>query len=383
MWHERRYGALADRPSGDGQGTGAGQHRRPARAARCACACTPGSTRSPRSATTSSRSFRPVRGPGARPRTFARRLVQQVAERRNPRTSATVDQLLSRYLDQFDGTPNTLELYRTHVRNHISPVLGHLKVGRLDPETLDSFYAELRRCRRALHRAAGGRSTTARPATTSATERCGRTCAGRSRRPRSATSTSSCPAPTSGRSAGGWVGESPTTQAEPPRGAEAEPAAADGRAGRADRRRSRGAIPTGAALVWMAMTTGDPPRRAVRDPAVVARSRSRPRDDLAAQGDPPRARGPLGRGRPQDPPAASDRARRRDRRRAARAHRALPRPAAKLGIELVDDAFVFSDAVDGSDFLTPDSVTQRYDRMATRSGSRRPCTSCATTRRPS
>jgi integrase len=36
-----------------------------------------------------------------------RRLLSQVAEKRNPRTSATVDQLLARYLDQFDG-PRTL-----------------------------------------------------------------------------------------------------------------------------------------------------------------------------------------------------------------------------------------------------------------------------------
>lgn len=75
------------------------------------------------------------------------RLLQQIAERRNPRTSATVDELLTRYLDQFAGAPNTLDLYRTHVRNHIGPCLGHLRVGRLDAETLDSFYAELRRCR--------------------------------------------------------------------------------------------------------------------------------------------------------------------------------------------------------------------------------------------
>jgi len=75
------------------------------------------------------------------------RLVREVAEHRNPRTSATVAQLLERHLDQFDGAPNTLSLYRGHARKHISPLLGHLKVGQLDAETLDSFYAELRRCR--------------------------------------------------------------------------------------------------------------------------------------------------------------------------------------------------------------------------------------------
>jgi integrase len=55
--------------------------------------------------------------------------------------------------------------------------------------------------------------------------------------------------------------------------------------------------------------------------------------------------------------------------------------AAALGVELRPDAFVFSNAFDGSTFLTPDSVTQRYDRMAARWGSRPRSTSCGTTRR--
>jgi hypothetical protein len=50
-------------------------------------------------------------------------------------------------LDQFAGAPGTLELYRGHVRNHISPRLGRYKVGQIDAEMLDSFYGELRRCR--------------------------------------------------------------------------------------------------------------------------------------------------------------------------------------------------------------------------------------------
>ena len=44
------------------------------------------------------------------------RLLHEVAEKRNPRTSATVDQLLTRYLDQFDGAPNTLTLTDGHAR---------------------------------------------------------------------------------------------------------------------------------------------------------------------------------------------------------------------------------------------------------------------------
>jgi len=75
------------------------------------------------------------------------RLISQIEERRNPRTNATVDQHLERYLNQFDGAPKTLSLYRGYVRKHISPFLGHIKVGALDADVLDSFYAELRRCR--------------------------------------------------------------------------------------------------------------------------------------------------------------------------------------------------------------------------------------------
>ncbi len=42
--------------------------------------------------------------------------------------------------------------------------------------------------------------------------------------------------------------------------------------------------------------------------------------------------------------------------------------AAALGLELTDDAFVFSLAVDGSEHLKPDSVSQRYARLARRLG---------------
>ncbi|MGH3803324.1 MAG: integrase, partial [Pseudonocardiaceae bacterium] len=88
-------------------------------------------------------------GPGAdrQARRVRDRLISQVEERRNPRTKATVDQLLERYLDQFDGAASTLTLYRGYIRNHIAPFLGKTKVGALDADILDSFYAELRRCR--------------------------------------------------------------------------------------------------------------------------------------------------------------------------------------------------------------------------------------------
>ena len=45
------------------------------------------------------------------------RLLNQVDERRHPRTNASVNQLLKRYLDTFfDGEPSTRDQYRGYLR---------------------------------------------------------------------------------------------------------------------------------------------------------------------------------------------------------------------------------------------------------------------------
>jgi integrase len=75
------------------------------------------------------------------------RLLGQVDERRNPRTKATVDQLMDRYLELLDVDRSTRKSYEGYIRNHVRPLLGKLAVGRLDGETLDSFYRVLRTCR--------------------------------------------------------------------------------------------------------------------------------------------------------------------------------------------------------------------------------------------
>jgi integrase len=75
------------------------------------------------------------------------RLLNQLDERRNPRTRATVSQLLDRYLEVLDVGETTRPAYVSLVENHIRPVLGSLAVARVDAEVLDSFYAQLRRCR--------------------------------------------------------------------------------------------------------------------------------------------------------------------------------------------------------------------------------------------
>src|SRR5436190_18316206 len=75
------------------------------------------------------------------------RLVNQVNERRHPRTNATVSQLLDRYLNSFDGAFSTVNNYRSLRKNHIEPFIGTVRVGVLDADILDPLYAELRRCR--------------------------------------------------------------------------------------------------------------------------------------------------------------------------------------------------------------------------------------------
>ncbi|MFG3418705.1 hypothetical protein [Micromonospora sp. NPDC048063] len=75
------------------------------------------------------------------------RLLAQVDDRRNPRTRATLDQLLDRWLEVADIEATTRMGYVNKLNKHVRPVLGKLPVGRIDPETLESFYASLRRCR--------------------------------------------------------------------------------------------------------------------------------------------------------------------------------------------------------------------------------------------
>jgi integrase len=76
-----------------------------------------------------------------------RRLASEVDERRNPRTSATVNQLLDRHFELAELEENTLTNYRNLAAKHIRPLIGTMKVGELDGYLFDSFYAALRRCR--------------------------------------------------------------------------------------------------------------------------------------------------------------------------------------------------------------------------------------------
>jgi hypothetical protein len=73
--------------------------------------------------------------------------MNQVDEKRNPKTRATVDQLIAKYFEVLDVDTQTMRGYRSKYKNHIKPWIGSQPLTRLDIEILDSFYAQLRTCR--------------------------------------------------------------------------------------------------------------------------------------------------------------------------------------------------------------------------------------------
>jgi integrase len=88
-------------------------------------------------------------GPGAERQAekVRTRLLNQIDEDRNPRTRATVNQLMDRYVEVLDVEETTKRGYIGYIEKHIRPQLGPLQVGKVDAEVLDAFYANLRRCR--------------------------------------------------------------------------------------------------------------------------------------------------------------------------------------------------------------------------------------------
>lgn len=75
------------------------------------------------------------------------RLLNQLDESRQPKTNATINQLLDRHFELMDVEDTTRQSYRGYARHHIRPLIGDVKVGAFDAKLMDSFYAELRRCR--------------------------------------------------------------------------------------------------------------------------------------------------------------------------------------------------------------------------------------------
>jgi hypothetical protein len=75
------------------------------------------------------------------------RLINQVDERRHPRTKAALAQLIEKHLDAASLDPGTRRGYQRNFKNHLQRLIGSTNMGAVDTHLLDSFYAELRRCR--------------------------------------------------------------------------------------------------------------------------------------------------------------------------------------------------------------------------------------------
>lgn len=289
------------------------------------------------------------------------RLVNQVNERRHPRTNATVSQLLDRYLGSFDGAFSTVNNYRNLRKNHVEPFIGHVRIGALDADILDSLYAELRRCRSHCT----GPFTEHR---TDQSHQCDARCRPHKCLPLGRSGIRQIHWMLSGafRSAmrWKWVGANPVSDAEPGRPPATNPQPPTARDATRILAEAAEWELGWATLIWLAMTTGA--RRhelcalrwtdlIIDDDGLavlwIRRGISPNRDGVWAEGD---TKTHQQRRVTLDPETVAVLEEHRTR---------IAKRLADAGYELAEDAFVFSATVDHSRFLTPGSVSQRYERL--------------------
>lgn len=88
------------------------------------------------------------------------RLLSQVDEQRTPNTSATVGYLLDRWLELAQLELTTRDTYQAYIRRHVRPALGGVPLRKLTVDVLDRFYLQLARhggrCPRCMSRVAKG-----------------------------------------------------------------------------------------------------------------------------------------------------------------------------------------------------------------------------------
>jgi integrase len=290
------------------------------------------------------------------------RLLAEVDDRRNPRTRATVNQLLKRYLGVLKIEDTTRAGYESMIRLYIRPLLGDLSISRIDGETLDAFYAELRRCRARCDR----RSRIDHR--TDAKHECDDRCARHVCKPLGASYLRQIHTVLNGAFTRAvrwrWIGTNPVQQAEAP----PQPAPDPNPPSPTQAARIVGEAwtdPDWGMLVWLAMTTGA--RRGelcalrwdridfatgvidIRTAIAQVNTRTWEKDTKTHQ----RRR------------IVAD-AQTLALLRAYLQHAA--QTAARLGIELAEDSLVFSSSPDRTTWLKPDTVTQRYSRMCERLG---------------
>jgi len=76
------------------------------------------------------------------------RLVARVEDQEHARTRATLGAALDAWLRVHEAEETTLDGYAGYIRRIIKPALGEVSIGKITPQLLEEFYAELRRCRR-------------------------------------------------------------------------------------------------------------------------------------------------------------------------------------------------------------------------------------------
>jgi integrase len=289
------------------------------------------------------------------------RFQGQVDEQRSPRTNATVTQLMDRYLELLQVEDTTRAGYESLYRLHIKPLLGRMSVGKVDGETLDSLYAELRRCR--TH--CDGRAIDHR---TPRAHECDKRCSAHQCRPMSASSIRQIHNLLNGAFSRAvkwrWVGVNPVQQAEPPPIPRADPQPPTPAQAAAIVTRAWNE-PNWGMLVWLAMTTG-----ARRGELCALRWRNI--DFETGVLDISRSIGQL------DTRIWEKDTKTHQRRRIVLDQQTLAllrayldhrtHQASLLEVAPANGAFVFSPDPDGAAPIKPDTVTQRYRRMCAQLG---------------
>ncbi len=290
------------------------------------------------------------------------RLLSQVDQKRNPKTKATVNQLLDRYLSVIELEDSTRITYEGYIRNHIRPLLGELSVGRLDGEILDSFYAQLRTCRAHCrgrryveHRAAG-------------THDCDERCGPHKCRPLSASTVHQIHGILSGACKRAlrwrWISTNPLSEAEPPPSGRPDPRPPTPEQAARIAAEAWKDPPWGM-LVWLAMMTGT--RRGelcalTWNQLDFATGILTISSSIAQNG-----------GRTWEKGTKTHQRRRvaLDEQTLALLHAYHQRCrqiATALDLALEPEARIFSLCPDGSSWLKPSSIGQRYARMCARLG---------------
>ncbi len=292
------------------------------------------------------------------------RLLAEVYERRHPRTSATVEQLLQRHLRENKLEPSTKATYRGYLKKHVLPFVGKAKVGKIDAEILDSLYFEMRRCR---EHCSGGKNLVDHR--TPREHECDARCRAHECRPLGESTIRQVHMILSGAFRRAqrwkWISVNPASTAEPPAPARSNP---DPPSPEEAARIVTAAWDSEAdwgMLVWLTMVTG---YRRGELCAIQWNDIDLSNRVLHLS----RSIGQVGRQRwEKDTKSHADRrvvldevtVELLDEHR----DRWVARTAA-LGIELSQDAYVFSLKPDGSEPRIPDSVTQRYGKLVRRLG---------------